>query len=165
MFASSGLARDVAAASDVRREERFGFIEDGVLVRGAIDLAARTPGGDWFLADFKTNRVAPEDVPLEAERYRIQLGLYALALHRAHDIVPTRLVVHFLTPGLTHVFPCNRAFIDEVARTLHGVIAAMDTGDFGPKPSGVCEGCPGKKVCGVGEKNERWVKGLGKRKG
>ncbi len=149
-FASSDLAREVAGSDEIRREERFGFIEEDVLVRGAIDLVARTPDG-WIVVDFKTNHVAPENVPAEAERYLIQLGLYALALHRAEDIVPARLAVHFLALGITHSFPCDRDVIDGVAYTLHEVIAAMDAGDFKPRPSWECERCPGKKVCGVGK--------------
>jgi ATP-dependent helicase/nuclease subunit A len=149
-FAGSDLRRTIAGADEVRREEPFVFLEVDVLVRGTMDLVARK-GSSRFIVDFKTNRIAPEAVPEEAGRYHIQLGLYALALFRAHDIVPDRLAIHFLAPGVSHEIPCDRAFLDDAASMLARILASMEAGDFRPNRGDRCGQCPYGFLCGGGE--------------
>ena len=146
-FAGSDLRGEIAAADHIRREEQFAFLQDDVLIRGKIDLVAST-GNHSMVVDYKTTSVRPEDIARTAERYRLQVGIYALALFRAEDVIPSRLVLHFLTPGISHEIPCDRELVDRVSETLSRMIESMDDGDFAPRRSDTCTGCPYGFLCG-----------------
>jgi RecB family exonuclease len=148
-FADSDLRRMIGDADEIRREERFAFLEDDVLIRGTMDLVART-GNACVIVDFKTNAVAPEEVAEAAVRYRLQLGLYALALSRAEDIIPGRIVIHFLAPGVSHETPCDSARLDEVSRTLGRILESMEAGDFRANRTDRCGECPYDFLCSGG---------------
>ena len=60
----------------VHRELSVGFVVDGVIVSGAVDLLYRD-GDAWVVVDYKTDRAAEPDVLLS--RYRPQGAAYALA--------------------------------------------------------------------------------------
>lgn len=150
-FAGTPLFRELAAADELRREETFAFLEDGVLIRGKIDLAART-GVRWMIVDYKTNDIHPEAAAVTAEHYRFQTGLYALALHRAEQILPERTVIHFLRPGVSHELSCGKESLDETAGILSRMIASLDAGDFRPRPSPRCGMCPYRDICSEGRK-------------
>ena len=60
----------------VHRELQIGFVVDGAIVSGAIDLLYRS-GEAWVVVDYKTDRAAEPDVLLG--RYRPQGAAYALA--------------------------------------------------------------------------------------
>src|SRR5690606_26647926 len=53
-----------------------------VLLEGFVDLVADTPDG-LLVVDYKTDRVAPDDVDDALARYRPQAAAYALALEQA----------------------------------------------------------------------------------
>ena len=78
-FADSDLRRMIANADVIRREERFAFLEDDVLIRGTIDLVART-GDSSVILDFKTNTVAPDAVADGAQ------AVARRALKRQHEV-------------------------------------------------------------------------------
>lgn len=147
-FAGSDLCSEIAAADRIRREEPFAFIQDDVLIRGKMDLVASS-GERCMVVDYKTNSVREGDIGREAERYRLQVGMYALALFRAEDVIPERLVLHFLTPGVSHEIPCGREHVDAVAETLSKMIESMDAGDFAPRRSERCGTCPYGALCGM----------------
>ncbi len=66
-----------SAARAIRRHREYPVVtrlDDGRLVEGVVDLAC-FDGESWTVIDFKTG---PGDQP----RYKHQLGLYAMALHR-----------------------------------------------------------------------------------
>ncbi len=58
--------------------------ETGRAYRGTIDLLYREPGGDLFVADYKTDGETGESVL--RERYREQLGVYADAVQAALEL-------------------------------------------------------------------------------
>jgi len=61
-FASSELCARLARATDVRREEHFGFlIGGGVLVTGALDVLAREARAKMLVVDYKSDRVEKAD--------------------------------------------------------------------------------------------------------
>ncbi len=146
-FAGSDLAGEIAAADRIRREEQFAFVQDDVLIRGKMDLVAST-GDRRLVVDYKTGMVRPEDIARKAERYRFQVGVYALALYRAENVIPDRLVLHFLNPGISHEIPCDRGMVELVSQTLSRMIESMDAGDFAPRRSESCAGCPYGFLCG-----------------
>jgi ATP-dependent exoDNAse (exonuclease V) beta subunit len=56
-------------------------LEDGIVVEGVVDLAFREEGsaGPWTVVDYKTDF----EIAGRLEEYRMQVGLYALAISRA----------------------------------------------------------------------------------
>ena len=56
------MCKRLAAATDVRREERFAFLlDDEALVGGALDVLAREPGGAMLVVDYKSDRLEGAD--------------------------------------------------------------------------------------------------------
>ncbi len=84
-FAQSPLAARLARVRDLRREERFSFaLPGGVLMRGAIDVLAREPGGRSLIVDYKSDRLdAGDPITIVAREYAVQRLVYALAALRA----------------------------------------------------------------------------------
>jgi ATP-dependent exoDNAse (exonuclease V) beta subunit len=82
-FACTELCARLGRATQVRREERFGFPLDGVLVVGALDVLAREPPARALIVDYKSDRLgaaAPADAV--ARGYVTQQLIYALAALR-----------------------------------------------------------------------------------
>ena len=80
----------LAAGTQVEREVPFALAlpeqtawgdEDLIVVRGIIDMILPSPQG-LVIVDFKTDNVAPEDVPYYAQRYLAQVRYYAQGLTR-----------------------------------------------------------------------------------
>jgi len=65
---------------------------DVMLVRGMIDLLFDA-GSGWEIADYKTDRLAPDEVQARADWYRGQLDVYALAAGRAFGSITRRWLV------------------------------------------------------------------------
>lgn len=115
-FAASARRRQFAAAAALHREVEFllawpsGLADgDGRYVQGYIDCLYQDASGGWHLVDYKTNDVTAADVPNVAQKYELQLYVYALAAERALGQPPVELVLHFLRPGVEHVFEWNDA--------------------------------------------------------
>ena len=98
--------------NDVKREWPFTFrlatsvappssgvsqAEDFTIVQGLIDVLVATPQG-LIVIDFKTDRVAGDDVPNRAEAYRAQLDLYAQAAERILGRPILQKWLYFLAP-------------------------------------------------------------------
>jgi ATP-dependent exoDNAse (exonuclease V) beta subunit len=83
-FTASELCARLGQTRRVRREQRFGFPFDGVLITGMLDVIAGEAGGGALIVDYKTDRLAgssPEAVL--AGSYAIQRLVYALAALRS----------------------------------------------------------------------------------
>jgi ATP-dependent helicase/nuclease subunit A len=110
-FVASAL---VARAELVEREIEFIMAwppdgTSGTYLRGYIDCLYRDPERGLVLLDYKTDDVAPANVAQYAERYAMQLYVYAMAVERALGQSPDELVLHFLRPGVDYVFKWNDA--------------------------------------------------------
>lgn len=96
-FFETALGRRLAAATMVRRELPFSFglragdvypgcdpsvAEETLLIQGVIDCLFEDEEGRLVLLDYKTDRIGGLEEELLAERYRIQLDLYARAIGR-----------------------------------------------------------------------------------
>jgi ATP-dependent helicase/nuclease subunit A len=119
----------IATAGAVHRELEFllawppdGTTGDGRYLQGFFDCVYQDASGGWHLVDYKTNNVTAGTVAREAEKYKMQMLLYALALERALGQPPVEIVLHFLGPGVEHTFEWN----DEARRrAIQMVDAAM----------------------------------------
>jgi ATP-dependent helicase/nuclease subunit A len=145
LFAESGLCRFIAASEEIRKEEPFAFLNDDVLIRGVMDVKLRT-GNSVAIIDFKTD-FGEEDIENLVKRYETQMYLYALAVVNAENILPSRLVLHFLTPGISRDIPCEEEDINDISSLLSKTIASLDKGDFNPHHTGLCKSCPWNSLC------------------
>ena len=82
-LSNTALARRLAAAAELSREQPFAFALPGLteLARGVFDIRAREYDGGWLVVDYKSDLVDPEhDLgALVDRRYGTQRRLYALA--------------------------------------------------------------------------------------
>ncbi|HWD91426.1 MAG TPA: UvrD-helicase domain-containing protein [Verrucomicrobiae bacterium] len=76
------------------------FENEFVVVQGVADLAVILPKEIWLL-DFKTDRVAANQLNEKTQIYRPQLDLYARALERIYGRAVTERRLHFLWCGVT----------------------------------------------------------------
>jgi ATP-dependent exoDNAse (exonuclease V) beta subunit len=142
-YCSSELARRVAALPGVRKEQRFTFEHDGVLLHGFLDVF-HLAAGRALVVDYKTNPVVelePGDVV--DEHYRLQRLVYALAALRA-GAEEVEVVYQFLErPDAVVAATFTRAQAAELEAELSAAIARIHAGDFKPTPSEWnCSGCP-----------------------
>ena len=148
-FLISELGRRLTGASELRREEPFGFMlaPTGVIVNGFLDVLARE-GRRMIIVDYKSDRLAGAD-PAEvvAREYGIQRLVYALAALK----------------GGTEEVEVIHAFLEQPERPVSAVYGASDAGalerelaalasgvmngvfQVSPAPhQGLCHGCPGE---------------------
>ncbi|MFC1490692.1 UvrD-helicase domain-containing protein, partial [Candidatus Latescibacterota bacterium] len=147
-FSESDLFSQITKAEELHREEPFTFIENNVLVRGVIDLFFII-GDELVVVDFKTGKNIPGAENEIPEDYRLQLEIYALALSKALDIVPSKLILHYLGVDLSVKIPCGQDTLDTVTAQIRGSIDRMSEGDYRPVKSLRCEKCPYKVLCEV----------------
>jgi len=81
----------------------------GRYLQGYIDCLYQDGDGGWHIVDYKTNDVSAVECSLVAVQYDMQLGVYALAAERTLGQPPVELVLHFLRPGVEHVFHWDKA--------------------------------------------------------
>ncbi|MEM6329912.1 MAG: 3'-5' exonuclease, partial [Planctomycetota bacterium] len=73
---------------------------DGPMVQGYIDCLSEDASGELTVIDYKTNHVDAAAVPKEAEKYHLQMHVYAMAVQHATGRPPAHLCLHFLHPGV-----------------------------------------------------------------
>ena len=109
-FLHSALAQRAKAALVRRAEQPFclrlsakeaglpGGSDESVIVQGVIDLCF-IEDGHWVIVDYKTDRVSQKDAAKAAEKYAVQLELYAKALARITHIDVKEKVIYYLSVG------------------------------------------------------------------
>ncbi|KUK81485.1 MAG: ATP-dependent helicase/nuclease subunit A, partial [Pelotomaculum thermopropionicum] len=115
-FFDGNLGRRVLAAREVLRELPFTMAvpaeeiypdsgESGaetVIVQGVLDCLV-DEGDGYLLLDYKTGKIKPELIDMEAAKYRTQLNLYAGAVESILGKVKEKWL-HFFEPGLSKKF-------------------------------------------------------------
>jgi ATP-dependent helicase/nuclease subunit A len=147
-FLRSDLCRRLAAAAGVRREERFTFLLDDLLIGGVFDVLAWEPGGRALVVDYKSDRLEGRDpVAIVSAEYEAQRLIYALAALRAGATVVE--VAHaFLERAEEPVvasFDARDA--PAIEARLRDRAAGVVRGDFTPAANphrSLCSGCPGE---------------------
>jgi len=147
-FCASALRARLAAASGVRREERFGFVLDGALVVGVIDVIGWEPGERALVVDYKSDRLEGlEPEALITGAYEIQRLLYALAALRggAEAVEVAHVFLERVDEPAVAVF--TRAHVPSLEGRLTELAAGLLGGRFSPAAEphiGLCSGCPGE---------------------
>jgi ATP-dependent exoDNAse (exonuclease V) beta subunit len=101
----------IAAATQLYREVEFLLAwppcestGDGRYLQGYIDCLYQDHDGRLRIVDYKSNDVSADKCAPAAQRYEMQLAVYALATEQATGQPIGELVVYFLRPSVEHVF-------------------------------------------------------------
>ncbi len=85
----------------VHSELPFIFLWRGTVIYGVMDVLLQMAAGDWRIIDYKTSD-AGGDLARHAQRYRLQLGVYAAAARQKLALaVSPRLFLHYLRHNQT----------------------------------------------------------------
>jgi len=99
-FLSSELYKRLQRATVLGREVPFIMpLKEGQIMEGVIDLICRLDGRIW-IADYKTDDVAAEEVQTRADRYRSQAECYSRAVSSALGLASLSFQFVFLRPGV-----------------------------------------------------------------
>jgi ATP-dependent exoDNAse (exonuclease V) beta subunit len=152
LFRRGDLFGRISSAKTVLRELAFVIRTSAGTLNGQIDLAFEDAGGAWRIVDYKSDRVTATELAGRAERYRLQMMVYALALADHLGAAPAGASLWFLRPGASHAFDVDadslaaaRREIDALAEALLG---ARRTGSFDGIDASQCDGCPYGPLCG-----------------
>ena len=159
-YVGSALAQRIAALPGARPERPFAFEQDGVLLRGRLDVLG-ADGQRAVVLDYKTN-VLGSTSPADAveQGYRLQRIVYALACLRGGS-PEVEVVYSFLERPEEPVSTVyGAADVPALAEELSAAIARVRDGAFVPTPSAfACAGCPALDVVCAGTRllgeNER----------
>jgi putative RecB family exonuclease len=130
------------------REQRVEIVIDGLRLRGIVDRIDISPAGDLRVVDYKTGTSPREAFEAKA---LFQMKFYALVLWRTRGVVPRQLRLMYLTDTETLSYQPDAEELTRFERTLMAIWAAiqraMQTGDFRPSPSRLCDWCDFKAFC------------------
>ncbi|RKZ07946.1 hypothetical protein DRQ05_02350, partial [bacterium] len=93
------------------------FPVDSNFVTGRIDLVFRE-SGHWTIVDYKTDTVEADMVDSYAARYRLQGGIYALALSRAGLVPVNEVIFFFVRARAQSVLRIDEELLDETMRAV-----------------------------------------------
>ena len=109
----------------VYTELNFIFPWRGRVIHGAMDVLLQAPDGKWRIIDYKSG--GRGDLSRHAQRYRLQLGVYAAAVQEKLNLVaPPRSFVHYLRRNRLIELPAAdcRAELQRLESTLGEVRGA-----------------------------------------
>ena len=119
-----------------------------VPMRGFLDRLDLAPTGELRVVDYKTGHSPSPDFEARA---LYQLKFYALMIYRLREIVPAQLKLIYLADGMSLQYAPSEAellsFENGVAALWRAISSALDTGDFPPRPSGMCTYCAHQALC------------------
>jgi ATP-dependent helicase/nuclease subunit A len=145
-FAESELRERLGRATRVRREQRFGFLQSGLLITGMLDVMASEPGERTLIVDYKSDRLA-DIAPAEVvgREYATQQRIYALAALRAGAAEVEVIHVFLETPEAPVTVTFTRQEVPELEARLDGLTRGLRGGEFSVTEMphrGTCHGCP-----------------------
>ena len=148
----SGLARRLAGAAEISREQPFAFALPPLmeLARGVFDIRAREDDGGWLVVDYKSELVGPhQDLEtLVKRRYGTQQLLYALAA--LNGGAPVVQVIHWFLerPGEWVTATYRAAERARLERELTGRAKELQGKGFTVSDNPhreLCLTCPGRR--------------------
>jgi putative RecB family exonuclease len=139
---------DPSRLEPASREELIEVVVDGLRLRGYVDRLDVTPTGDIRVVDYKTGATPREAFEAKA---LFQMKFYALVLWRTRGVVPRQLRLMYLADTDTLSYAPEADELVRFERTVMAIWAAiqraMQTGDFRPSPSRLCDWCDHKALC------------------
>ncbi|MGB2755191.1 MAG: PD-(D/E)XK nuclease family protein, partial [Phycisphaerae bacterium] len=148
-FWASDLGRRVACAKAAYREMpvllRLGETE----MHGIVDLVLENADGQWELADYKS-RLAPDETGKpSAEAYRLQLGLYAMAVSRWAGRPASRYSVYVIDSGTLFEYHPTGG-LKAAESEANEVLSAIAGGRFECRHTKKCSHCRLGRLCDYG---------------
>ncbi len=150
-FRAHRLFAELSEAPQIHRELDFVLRAGSATLRGRIDLLYQNVKGDWRIVDYKSDRVDQSKLDAHAQRYELQMLLYAAAVQRHLAAPPNSAVLYFLRSGATFNFKidpetlagsCERA--GDLAEQL---ITSRRSRRFARSRSQFCERCGYRQLC------------------
>jgi ATP-dependent helicase/nuclease subunit A len=140
-FMASSRWQQIAAAAVLHRELEFLLAwppdhdnnGDGRFLQGYIDCLYQDAGGKWRLVDYKTNDLSASASAVAANRYEMQMFVYAMAAERALGKPPAELVVHFLRPGVEHILAWDKDARRRGIALVNEALATADSSILNPE--------------------------------
>ncbi|MDI3280093.1 MAG: UvrD-helicase domain-containing protein [Bacillota bacterium] len=142
-YLRSSLYRRVQEASRVFSEWKFRWRLERWVLSWVVDkiLEEEREKSRALLLDFKTNRVEGEWLAEAAQRYRLQLEAYALAVRRLLGLEVQEAVLYFLEPDQVVSWPVDSAGAAEVQQRLAELCRRAEEMDGEDLPPGSAD-CP-----------------------
>jgi putative RecB family exonuclease len=123
-------------------------LDDGLVLRGIVDRLDVAPDGAMRVVDYKTGKSPRIDFEQKA---MFQMRFYALALWRSRGLVPRLLQLMYLTDGQVIRYEPDELDLLAMERKLAALAAAItravETGDWRPRPSRLCDWCAHRALC------------------
>lgn len=123
-------------------------LASGLKIHGIVDRIERTPSGDVRISDYKTGK-APGDRWMD--KYWFQMKFYALLLQKSEGVLARELRLIFLgNTRLERKTPTESEMADfeiQITGLANKIREAVETGNFTPKPSKLCDWCAHQSLC------------------
>jgi putative RecB family exonuclease len=123
-------------------------LPSGLRLRGYIDRLDVAPTGEVRVVDYKTGTAPRADFEARA---LFQMKFYALVLWRLHGTVPRLLQLMYLGNGEILRYAPDEADLRATERKVEAlwqaIRRAMDTGEWRPRVSRICDWCDHKERC------------------
>ncbi|MFO1022416.1 MAG: UvrD-helicase domain-containing protein [Planctomycetales bacterium] len=92
-------------------------------ISGTIDNLVENERGEWVIYDYKTGRLAVEDENWLRNHYRLQMGIYALAVERIVGTHPRQLRLIHLRRDLPIIdYPLTETFLNGIVTEVNRVL-------------------------------------------
>jgi putative RecB family exonuclease len=123
-------------------------LESGLQLRGYIDRLDVAPTGEIRVVDYKTGRAPSADFEARA---LFQMKFYALVLWRLRGAVPRLLQLMYLGNGEILRYSPDEADLRATERKVdalwQAIRRAMDSGEWRPRRSRLCDWCDHQERC------------------
>lgn len=123
-------------------------LDSGLKIHGIVDRIERTPSGDVRISDYKTGKAPGERW---MDKYWFQMKFYALLLQKSEGVIARELRLIFLgNQRLERKAPTETelaAFETEVTDLSLKIRKAVETGNFEPRVSKLCDWCAHQSLC------------------
>ncbi|HUX00936.1 MAG TPA: UvrD-helicase domain-containing protein [Phycisphaerae bacterium] len=147
-FWASDLGRRVARARLAHREMPVLLAVGETEVRGQVDLVFQNADGTWEIVDYKSRLPRGPGGSPSADPYRLQLGLYAVALARWTGRPPARCTAYGLDDGAIASQDTSAAALAAVEAEAKQVLSAIGAGRFESADEERCPHCRYRRLCG-----------------
>ncbi len=148
-FYQSPLFLELSSARRVIKEFPFSLRLKHGTIRGNIDLIYETNAGDIVVADYKTSDVAADEISKEAEVYRTQILLYALAAKSLMRKPVRGAKLFFINTRLAEAasVPVNEECLSDIQEKADSMLQQIAALDFLPHGDKICAYCVTQDFC------------------
>ncbi|MGB2998765.1 MAG: PD-(D/E)XK nuclease family protein, partial [Phycisphaerae bacterium] len=144
---TSPLGQRVARAKRVYREMPLLLEVGETEIAGKADLIFQNTDGEWELVDYKSRANRPAD-ERNADAYRLQLSLYAMAAERWLGRPVARWSVCFLDSAAVAEQSVTSEMLRAAEAEAKQALADIANGRFQPSNQEACRTCRLRRLCG-----------------